>query len=76
MSFLAWGLVFILSFATLRTKLRAWLYRLTVRTEASQAFNPGSIPGRVTKKYLTDVRYFCDSTASQQVSKLLDDFRF
>ncbi len=23
------------------------LYRLTVRTEASQASNPGSIPGRV-----------------------------
>ena len=24
-----------------------WPYRLTVRTEASQALNPGSIPGRV-----------------------------
>ncbi|KKQ91333.1 MAG: hypothetical protein UT17_C0011G0008 [Candidatus Woesebacteria bacterium GW2011_GWB1_39_10] len=27
------------------------LYRLTVRTEASQASNPGSIPGRVIKFY-------------------------
>ena len=25
-----------------------WPYRLTVRTEASQALNPCSIPGRVT----------------------------
>ena len=27
------------------------LYRLTVRTEASQALNPGSIPGRVTSVF-------------------------
>ncbi len=26
-----------------------WPYRLTVRTPAFQAVNPGSIPGRVTK---------------------------
>lgn len=27
---------------------RLWPYRLTVRTPAFQAVNPGSIPGRVT----------------------------
>ncbi len=30
-----------------------WPYRLSVRTKASQALKPGSIPGRVTDfKYL------------------------
>ncbi len=29
---------------------KIWPYRLTVRTPAFQAVNPGSIPGRVTKK--------------------------
>ncbi len=29
-------------------QLATWPYRLTVRTPASQAVNPGSIPGRVT----------------------------
>lgn len=34
-------------------KVYGWLYRLTVRTEASQALNRGSIPRRVTKRHKT-----------------------
>ncbi len=46
MILLLWFHVFL---ATCNYKLvTIWPYRLTVRTPASQALNPGSIPGRVT----------------------------
>jgi hypothetical protein len=43
--------VFLLKNAILyRVNLLYWPYRLTVRTSAFQAGNPGSIPGRVTRE--------------------------
>ena len=46
-----------------------WPYRLTVRTSAFQAGNPGSIPGRVTPQKLALIKvHFCVVTLSKQTA--------
>ena len=48
-------------------KIKYWPYRLTVRTSAFQAGNPGSIPGRVTKEK-TSQEAFSFVTLSNQTA--------
>lgn len=43
-----------------RSSLRIWPYRLTVRTQGSHPCNPGSIPGKVTKKLFQTQKEFSD----------------
>ena len=47
-------------------RCKIWLYRLTVRTSAFQAGNPGSIPGRVTKRAKPINCFICEPFVKAQ----------
>ena len=53
-------------------RCKIWLYRLTVRTSAFQAGNPGSIPGRVTEWFKSSpeaILYYAENTLEKLFQK-------